>query len=132
VRPRDGDGGGAVVSAQPVTSITKGAECDVSGEVHLNQRRIVASFNGSNLPVSGSRPIPSAAITCGGASATNSPIAANDLAPASTAATDAIRRDVSECRIPLGRRGSGTAARHEVQGRVRQRNLLRASIDQGQ
>jgi hypothetical protein len=55
---------------------------------------MVASPGGSNRRVSGSRRTPRAASTCGGASATHSPTAVNDLAPASTAATAAINNDV--------------------------------------
>ena len=50
---------------------------------------MVASSGGPDRPVSGSRRTPRAARTCGGASATHSPAAANDRAPASTAATAA-------------------------------------------
>jgi hypothetical protein len=75
---------------------------------------MVASSGGWNWLVSGSRLIPSSARTCGGASATHSPTAASDCAPASTAATDASNNDVSVCRTPCGSRGSGTCGRHPV------------------
>ncbi len=73
---------------------------------------MVASSGGSNRRASGSWRTPSAARTCGGASATHSPTAANDCAPASTAATAASNNDVRLCRTPRGSRGSGTRARY--------------------
>ena len=53
---------------------------------------MVASSGGSNRRARGSCLIPSAARTCGGASATHSPTAASDCAPASTAATAASNK----------------------------------------
>jgi hypothetical protein len=73
---------------------------------------MVASSGGSNRPLNGSRRIPRQARTCGGASVTHSPIALNDRAPASTAATAVSNNDVSVCRTPRRSRGSGTRIRH--------------------
>ena len=75
-------------------------------------RRMVASPGGRNRPASGSKRMPSAASTPGGASATHSPIAASDCAPARTAATEASSTEASEWRTPRGSRGSGTARRY--------------------
>lgn len=77
-------------------------------------RRMVASSGGTNRRVSGSRRTPRAARTCGGASATHSPTAVSDVAPASTAATAAINKDVRLCRTPRRFRGSGTNARYSA------------------
>jgi hypothetical protein len=55
---------------------------------------------------------PRQARTCGGASATHSPMAVNDRALASTAAAAASNNDVSVWRTPRGSRGSGTRARY--------------------
>lgn len=74
----------------------------------------VQAGDGVNRRVSGSRRTPRAARTCGGASATHSPTAVNDVAPASTAATAAINNDVRLCRTPRGFRGSGTHARYSA------------------
>src|SRR5215468_10831329 len=41
----------AVVRAEPVTSVTKGAECDVSAEVHLDQRRKISYLRDAKLKV---------------------------------------------------------------------------------
>ena len=46
------------------------------------------------------------------ASATHSPTAVNDRAPANTAAIAVSNNDVSVCRTPRGSRGSGTWRRH--------------------
>lgn len=54
-------------------------------------------MRGSNRRVSGSRRIPSGPRTREGASATHSPIAANDRAPASTTVTAITNNDVSVC-----------------------------------
>ena len=58
-----------------------------SGSMRARTRRTVASAGGRHAPVSGSRRTPSAARTGAGVSWAHSPIAARDLAPASTAAT---------------------------------------------
>jgi hypothetical protein len=79
-------------------------------------RRMVASSGGSNQPASRSRRTPRQARTCGGASATYSPTAVNDRAPASTVATAAINNDVSVCRTPRGSCGSGTPLQALQQG----------------
>ena len=60
-----------------------------SESTRASTRRTVASAGGRHAPVSGSRRTPSTARTGPGASAAHSPIAARDLAPASTAATAA-------------------------------------------
>jgi hypothetical protein len=62
-------------------------------------------------PVSGSRRAPSAARTGPGASAAHSPIAASDLAPASTAATATASTVPSGCCRPRRWRGSVMVAR---------------------
>ena len=94
-------------SSQDPTAASRAAASTAS-----RTRRIVASSGGSNRPASGSRRTPRAASTCGGASATHSPIAVNDLAPASTAATAASNNDDRLWRTPRRSRGSGTRARH--------------------
>jgi hypothetical protein len=105
------------------------AASSASASTASSTRRMAASPGGSNRPVSGSRRIPSTAITCGGASAAHSLIAANDRAPATTAATDVRKRDASECRTPRGRRGSGTAARQRARpGSGRETGSRTASI----
>jgi len=55
----------------------------------------VASPGGWNRPASASKRTPSAARTPGGASAAHSLIAANDRAPASTAATEISSTEAS-------------------------------------
>ena len=75
---------------------------------------MAASSGGMNRRVSGSRRTPRAARTCGGASATHSPTAVNDAAPASTAATAPIDNHVRLCRTPRRLRGSGTHARYSA------------------
>ena len=59
------------------------------------------------VPVHGSRWTPSAACTWSGASLVHSPIAASDLAPASTAATATASIVASVCRRPRRWRGVG-------------------------
>jgi hypothetical protein len=78
-----------------------------SASTASSTRRMVASSGGTNRRASGSRRTPRAARTCGGASATHSPTAVNDVAPASTAATAAINNDVRLCPTPRRFRGSG-------------------------
>jgi hypothetical protein len=77
-------------------------------------RWMVASSGGTNRRVSGSQRTPRAARTCGGASATHSPTAVTDVAPASTAATAAINNDVRLCRTPRRFRGCGTRSRYSA------------------
>ena len=90
------------------------AASSASASAASSTRRMVASSGGTNRRVSGSQRTPRAARTCGGASATHSPTAVNDVAPASTAATAAINNEVRLCRTPRGSRGSGTRARYSA------------------
>ena len=72
---------------------------------------MVASSGGRNRPARGrsGRPARPARRL---ASATHSPIAASDCAPARTAATDASSTEASVWRTPRGSRESGTAGRN--------------------
>jgi hypothetical protein len=70
----------------------------------LKVRRI-ADSDGTHGPVD-----PNAARRSSSASATHCPIAANDRAPAATAAIPTAKIPGSWCRIPRARRGSGTDA----------------------
>jgi hypothetical protein len=74
-----------------------------SGLTRANARRNVDSS-------AGPRAAPSTARTSGPASAAHCPIAANDLAPAVTAAMPTASSPASECRRPRFFRGSGTWA----------------------
>lgn len=75
-------------------------------------RRIVDSSGGVNRLVNGSQRTPRTSNTAGGASATHSPIAASDCAPANTAATATSNNELNECRTPRRWRGSGTHAKY--------------------
>jgi uncharacterized lipoprotein len=87
------------------------AEASAAASKSSSTVRIVFSSGGSKTRNSGSYRTPSEAMTCGGASAIHSPIAANERAPANTAATAMASSDVSGCRNPRASRGSGTNAR---------------------
>src|SRR5680860_602777 len=87
--------------------------------VHIQAERIASSLAASSgakarrIAVSDGprlRPEPSAARRSGSASATHCPIAANDFAPVSTAATATARIPGRPCRIPRRLRGSGSVA----------------------
>jgi hypothetical protein len=82
-----------------------------SGSTRASTRRTVASAGGLKAPVNGSRRTPSAASTWPGASAAHSPIAANDLAPASTAQAATASTALSACRRPRRCRGPASWAR---------------------
>jgi hypothetical protein len=73
--------------------------------------RAVASPGGRQAPLRGSRWTPIAASTWLGASLAHSPIAARDLASASTAATATASTAPSACRRPRRWRGSAIWAR---------------------
>src|SRR5436190_15109084 len=79
--------------------------------MQVSTRRSVASVGGWRCPVSGSRRTRSATSTAAGTSAAHSPIAANDLAPASTAHTATATTAVRPCRRPRRLRGSGNRSR---------------------
>lgn len=74
-------------------------------------RRTVVAWGGRMRPVSGSGRKPSRVRTSCGASATHSPIAVIEAAPARTAAAAVVSRAVHGWRMPRRARGSGTAAR---------------------
>jgi hypothetical protein len=84
---------------------------NASGSTRASTRRTVASPGGRQTRRSGSRRTPSAARTGWGASLAHSPIAARDLAPASTAATATANTAPSACRRPRRWRGSAIWAR---------------------
>jgi len=100
-----GEGGCCSVSHRPMTWSS------ASGSTRASTRRTVASPGGRQTRRSGSRRAPSAASTDPGASAAHSPIAARDLAPASTAATATASTVPSACRRPRRWRGSASWAR---------------------
>ena len=81
-------GGGRVVGGGGCWPASQApmARSSASGSMRASTRRTVASPGGCQAPVHGSRRVPSAARTGPGASLAHSPIAARDLAPASTAA----------------------------------------------
>ncbi|BBB01157.1 hypothetical protein RVR_10536 [Actinacidiphila reveromycinica] len=74
--------------------------------------RMVVAWGGRIEPVSGSGRKPSRARTPCGASATHSPIAVIEAAPARTAAAAAVSMAVHGWRMPRRARGSGTVARY--------------------
>ena len=57
---------------------------------------------------------PAAASTPGGAACTQAVTSSSPVHPDSTAAVHSTSTDAGECRIPRGRRGSGTAAKHSA------------------
>jgi hypothetical protein len=100
-----GGGGGRAASQTPM------ARSSASASMRASTRRTVASPGGRQRPVRGSRRTPSAASTWQGASLAHSPIAARELAPATTAATATASTAPSVCRRPRRCRGSGIWAR---------------------
>ena len=96
-------------ASQNPTAASSAAALTVS-----STRRIVASSGGSNRPASGSHRTPSAARTCGGASAIHSPTAANDLARPARPPRPPAGTYVRLWRRPRGSRGSGTRARYSA------------------
>ena len=97
-----GGGGGRAASQAPM------ARSRASASMRASTRRTVASPGGRQAPVRGSRRTPSAASTWQGASLAHSPIAARELAPATTAATATASTAPSVCRRPRRCRGSGS------------------------
>jgi len=71
----------------------------MSASTRVNTRRIADSLG---------RVAPSSASSSAGVSPTHSPIAANERAPASTAANPTASSPGNACRTPRGSRGSGT------------------------
>jgi len=101
-----GGGGGRVVGTGGCWSASHRPSAASKASTRASTRRTVASPGGRQTPSTGHGAPPSAARTWHGASATHSPMAVRDLAPASTAHTATPSTPTSGCCGPrrcLGR-----------------------------